>query len=149
MRQLLGHLGGMPHYQDGIIASDIEYKQKHPFEDVVVALDKFKETPLVSTPGTSYHYSTHGFILASAVIQRAGEEQFARQVEKRIAKTLKMHSLQPDYQWKSRSKRAIGLQESKRQGCRIDEYGRVLEAWGRWMDFEHRRLGKVCSRSYG
>ena len=111
MRQLLGHLGGMPHYQDGIIASDIEYKQKHPFEDVVVALDKFKETPLVSTPGTSYHYSTHGFILASAVIQRAGEEQFARQVEKRIAKTLKMHSLQPDYQWKSRSKRAKGYKK--------------------------------------
>ena len=111
LRQILGHLGGMPHYQDGILKSKVVYKEAHPFEDVVVALDKFKETPLVSTPGTAYHYSTYGFILASAVIQRAGEEQFARQVEKRIAKPLKMHSLEPDYQWKSRSKRAKGYKK--------------------------------------
>jgi len=111
MRQLLGHLAGMPHYQDGIIKSNVDYKQRHPFEDVVVALDTFKETPLVSTPGTTYHYSTHGFILASAVIQRAGEEQFARQVQNRIAKPLKMRSLQPDYQWKSNSKRAVGYKK--------------------------------------
>ena len=111
MRQLLGHLAGMPHYRDGIIKSKVDYKQRHPFEDVVVALDTFKETPLVSTPGTTYHYSTHGFILASAVIQRAGEEKFARQVQKRIAKPLKMHSLEPDYQWKSRSKRAVGYKK--------------------------------------
>ena len=111
MRQLLGHLAGMPHYQDGIIKSNVDYKQRHPFEDVVVALDTFKETPLVSTPGTAFHYSTHGFILASAVIQRAGEEQFARQVQNRIAKPLKMRSLQPDYQWKSNSKRAVGYKK--------------------------------------
>jgi len=111
MRQLLGHLGGMPHYQDGIIKSEVEYKQKHPFEDVVVALDTFKETPLVSTPGLKFHYSTHGFILASAVVQRAGEQQFVKQVERRIAKPLRMYSLEPDYQWKSRSKRAKGYKK--------------------------------------
>lgn len=134
MRQILGHLGGMPHYQDGIITSEVEYKQRHPFEDVVVALDKFKETPLVSTPGTSFHYSTHGYILASAVIQRAGEEQFARQVEKRIAKPLKMHSLEPDYQWKSRSERAKGY---KKVNGEIVESTNTDVSWklgaGGWM----------------
>jgi len=134
MRQILGHLGGMPHYQDGIIKSEVEYKLKHPFEDVVVALDNFKETPLVSTPGNSYHYSTHGFILASAAIQRAGEEQFAKQVEKRIAKPLKMHSLEPDYQWKSRSKRAKGY---KKVNGKVVESTNTDVSWklgaGGWM----------------
>ena len=134
LRQILGHLGGMPHYQDGIIKSEVEYKRKHPFEDVVVALDTFKETPLVSTPGTNYHYSTHGFILASAVIQRAGEEQFARQVEKRIAKPLKMRSLEPDYQWKSRLKRAMGY---KRVNGEIIESTNTDVSWklgaGGWI----------------
>lgn len=134
MRQILGHLGGMPHYQDGIIKSKVEYKQKHPFEDVVVALDTFKETPLVSTPGTIFHYSTHGFILASAVIQRAGEDDFARQVEKRIARPLRMHSLAPDYQWKSRSNRAKGY---KKVNGEIVESTNTDVSWklgaGGWM----------------
>ena len=110
-RQLLSHLAGMPHYQDGIIKSNIEYKSSHPFEDVVIALDTFKETPLVSKPGEKYHYSTHGFILASAVIQKAGDKKFARQIEARIAKPLKMLSLEPDYQWKPRSRRAKGYRK--------------------------------------
>ena len=134
MRQILGHLGSMPHYQDGIIKSEVEYKQRHPFEDVVVALDTFKETPLVSTPGTAYHYSTHGFILASAVIQRAGKDGFAEQVEKRIAKPLKMYSLVPDYQWKFRSSRAKGY---KKVGGEIVESTDTDVSWklgaGGWI----------------
>ena len=32
-----------------------------------------KDAPLVNTPGTTYYYSTRGYILLSAVVERAGK----------------------------------------------------------------------------
>jgi serine beta-lactamase-like protein LACTB len=53
-RQLLGHLGGIVHYRNGVvIRSQVEYESPHPFADVVVALDTFKESPLIAEPGRS------------------------------------------------------------------------------------------------
>ncbi len=108
-RQLLGHLGGIVHYANGrVIRTAREYPTAHPFEDVVLALDTFKESPLVCQPGEKYAYSTHGYILLSAVVQRAGGEKFADQVRDRIIRPLDLATLQPDYQWVSIPNRAVG-----------------------------------------
>jgi len=115
VEQTLNHQSGLPHYQAGkVVAVEREYALPHPFEDVVTALDTFALSPLLFEPGTRYGYSTHGYILASAVVQRAGKEKFARQVEERIAKPLGMASFQPDYQWKDIPNRAVGYR--KRDG---------------------------------
>ena len=96
--QLLSHLGGIVHYSNGrVIRTEREYDTPHPYEDVILALDTFKESPLVSRPGVRHSYSSHGFILASAVVQRAGKQKFADQVNERIAKPAGMTTLQPDY----------------------------------------------------
>ena len=51
-RQLLCHQGGIVHYINGkVIRTKREYDAEHPFEDVVLALDTFKESPLVGKPG--------------------------------------------------------------------------------------------------
>jgi len=77
-RELLCHQGGIVHYSNGkVIQTKESYSEAHPFADVVTALDKFKESPLVNVPGEKYAYSTHGYILLSAVIQRAGHRAFA------------------------------------------------------------------------
>ena len=108
-RQLLGHLGGIVHYSNGpVVRTKRVYDSPHPFTDVVLALDKFKESPLVDEPGNNFHYSTHGFILASAVVQRAGDAPFRDQVAERIATTLKLDTLQPDDQFREIPHRAIG-----------------------------------------
>ena len=108
-RQLMGHLGGIVHYSNGpVVRTKRDYDNEHPFKDVVLALDTFKESPLVYPPGEKYSYTTHGFILLSAVVQRAGGEPFDLQVQKRIADPLGMDTLQPDYQWKDIPNRARG-----------------------------------------
>lgn len=112
MRQLLGHQGGIVHYSNGpVIRTERDYGQDHPFESVILALDTFKESPLVNQPGEKYSYSTHGFILASAVVERAGRERFADQVEREIARPLGMKTAQPDYQWVGIPNRASGYRK--------------------------------------
>ena len=48
---------------------------ENPFESMIYALDTFRESPLVDAPGEKFAYTTHGFILLSAVVKRAGEGQ--------------------------------------------------------------------------
>ncbi|MCP3919043.1 MAG: beta-lactamase family protein [bacterium] len=108
-RQLLCHQSGIVHYRNGkVVRTEREYDVENPFADVVLALDTFKASPLVHVPGEDYAYTTHGYILLSAVVQRAGKQPFAQQVHERIAKPLGMTSLEPDYQWKEIPGRAVG-----------------------------------------
>jgi CubicO group peptidase (beta-lactamase class C family) len=112
-RQLLGHLGGIVHYRNGpVIKTERNYDQAQPYEDVILALDLFRESPLVGTPGAKFAYTTHGFILASAVIERAGNQPFHLQVAERITRPLELESLQPDYQWVAIPDRAVGYRKS-------------------------------------
>lgn len=110
-RQLLCHQGGVVHYRNGeVIRTERDYDKANPFKDVVLALDTFNKSPLVAQPGTSYSYTTHGYILLGAVVQRAGDETFANLVTQRIATPLGMTTLRPDYQWEQIEHRAVGYQ---------------------------------------
>lgn len=114
-RDLLCHQGGIVHYTNGrVIRTKRKYKSPHPFADVVLALDTFKDSPLVNAPRAKYSYTTRGYILLSAVVQRAGKQRFADQVAQRISKPLLLTTLQPDYQWQKISNRAVGYR--KRNG---------------------------------
>ncbi|KAM9808176.1 serine beta-lactamase-like protein LACTB, mitochondrial [Neosynchiropus ocellatus] len=53
-----------------------EYYLKENFENVIQALDLFKDDPLIYKPGTTFLYSTHGFTLLSAVMERASGQRF-------------------------------------------------------------------------
>lgn len=108
-RQLLCHQAGIVHYENGkVVRTAARYTTEHPFADVVTALDAFKESPLVARPGQRYSYTTHGYILLSAVVQRAGKEPFADQVKARVAEPLGMADFRPDYQWEDIPHRAAG-----------------------------------------
>jgi len=108
-RELLGHLGGIVHYDNGpVIPTHATYVEAHPFADTVVALDTFKDSPLVNAPGMKYAYSTHGYMLIGAVVQRAGGEPFAQQVRERVIAPLHLSTMQPDYQWLDIAQRAVG-----------------------------------------
>lgn len=109
VRDLMCHQSGIVHYRNGsVVKTQRTYDSPHPFEDVVTALDTFRESPLVHPPRTKYSYSTHAFILLSAVVERAGQERFAEQVQRRICEPLGLKSLQPDYQWVEIPNRAKG-----------------------------------------
>ena len=115
-RQILCHTGGITHYSSNIIRTVRSYELDHPYEDVVLALDNFKETPLIGKPGEKYSYSTHAFILLSAMVQKAGGEKFVDQVYERIVKPCGMTTLQTDYQWVDIPNRTIGYRKERQSG---------------------------------
>lgn len=121
--QLLTHQGGIVHYRNGpVIRTQRTYDQPHPFKSVILALDTFKESPLVCEPGTRHSYTTHGYILLSAVVERAAASRsvgpdgsvvwtgpsFAELVQQRIAAPLGLTTLRPDDQWEEIPGRAVG-----------------------------------------
>lgn len=109
LRQLLCHQGGIVHYENGkVVRTERRYDAEHPFADVQLALDTFQESPLVCEPGTRFSYSTHGYILVGAMVQRAGGAGYWQQVRDRIATPLAMTTFRPDYQWEAIPGRARG-----------------------------------------
>lgn len=112
VRHLLCHQGGIVHYTNGpVVRTERKYDVEHPFADVVLALDTFKDSPPIAKPGAKYSYTTHGFILLSAVVQRAGGKPFAEQVRERIAVPCGMTTFRPDYQWEAIPGRAVGYRK--------------------------------------
>lgn len=109
-RQLMQHRGGIVHYRNGKVVpmKGVDYESDHPYADTVTALDLFKNSPLIAEPGTRHAYSTHGYMLLGAVVQRAGDAPFHSQVATRIAAPLGMTTLRPDYQWEAMEHRAVG-----------------------------------------
>jgi serine beta-lactamase-like protein LACTB, mitochondrial len=108
-RHLLCHQSGIVHYRNGrVIRTRRSYDVPNPFENVILALDTFQESPLLHPPSEQWSYTTHGYILMSAVVERAGEHKFADQVHERIIRPLGMTTLQPDYQWLPIAHRAVG-----------------------------------------
>ncbi len=115
-RQLLCHQGAIPHYQHLRPRTVRSYDLEHPWADALVALDMFVESDLVGEPGTLYSYSTPGYVLLGAVVEKAGEGTFPEQVAKRIAQPLGMSTMQPDYGWVEIPHRATGYH---RDGDRV------------------------------
>lgn len=89
-RQLLGHLGGIRHYRPGEAESTFHYKTQ------IDALARFAADPLLHEPGTAYHYSTFGFNLVAAVVEKVRGEPFANVVHDYVAVPSGAASLQDD-----------------------------------------------------
>nr|XP_034986384.1 serine beta-lactamase-like protein LACTB, mitochondrial [Zootoca vivipara] len=53
-----------------------EYYLKEKFDNVIDSLNLFKNDPLFFKPGSQFLYSTHGFTLLSAVVERASGQKF-------------------------------------------------------------------------
>jgi len=90
VRQLAGHIAGMPHYND----SDRQEKRFYP--TVADGLTVFAHEPLKAEPGTTYSYSTHGYTLLSAVIEGASGKSYLDYMKQQIFLPLGMLSTGPD-----------------------------------------------------
>jgi serine beta-lactamase-like protein LACTB len=89
-RQLLGHLGGIRHYQGNEIASTRRY------ESVTEALSIFKDDPLLHEPGTKYSYTTYGYNVLGAAVERASGKRFEEYLQERIFKPAGMDRIRVD-----------------------------------------------------
>ena len=90
VRQLLGHLGGVRHYQGQEILSTRHYS------DVLAPLDIFKDDPLLHEPGTKYSYTTYGFNLLGAAVEQASGERFVGYLQRHIFDPAGMDRMRED-----------------------------------------------------
>src|SRR5712664_3105443 len=61
-RELLGHLGGIRHYNEGGKGDIPEDSARH-FSSMEESLQIFAGDPLVANPGAKFNYSTYGYTL--------------------------------------------------------------------------------------
>ncbi len=69
VRQLLGHLGGVRHYDYRRFEED--FLNRTRFESLEAALAKFAGDPLVAAPGTKFHYSSWGYVWVGCALEGA------------------------------------------------------------------------------
>ena len=90
-RQLLGHLSGIRHYGRN------EFINLHHYGSVNEALTIFQNDSLLFAPGSKYGYSSYGYVLASAVIEKASGKDFLNYLKDDVFNPLSLKSVGPDY----------------------------------------------------
>jgi CubicO group peptidase (beta-lactamase class C family) len=75
-REVLGHLGGIRHYKSGSQDDPEVGNTKHFDNPIQAGLKFFEHDPLVSQPGTQFHYSTQGFTLVGCVMEGASGAKY-------------------------------------------------------------------------
>jgi CubicO group peptidase (beta-lactamase class C family) len=90
IRQVAGHIAGIRHYK----GREFFISERYP--SVTKSLDVFKNDSLLHAPGSKYYYTTHGFDLLSAVIEKAAKEDFLPLMKREIFQQLKMDNTTAD-----------------------------------------------------
>jgi serine beta-lactamase-like protein LACTB, mitochondrial len=91
LRQLMAHTAGIRN-DGGDEGPLLSASCKRPID----ALKHFADRPLLSEPGTKYHYSSYGWIVVSAAIEAAAREPFMMFMEEQIFEPLGMNETKPD-----------------------------------------------------
>src|SRR5207245_15270 len=94
-RQLLGHLGGIRHYNsDG--KGDIPEDSTRHFASMPESLQLFAADPLVAKHVTNFKYYTYGYTLAGCVLEGAASEKYVDYVRKNIFQPAGMEQTRDD-----------------------------------------------------
>lgn len=91
VRQLLGHLGGIPHYVDR--AKEQHIKEHKTTRETIAIFENF---PLVAQPGTKWVYSSYGYNLLGAAIEGASKQSYADYMRDHVWKPSGMTSTEMD-----------------------------------------------------
>jgi CubicO group peptidase (beta-lactamase class C family) len=93
-RELAGHLAGIRHYS---LKDYTETLKGAPhYSSLSAALAIFKDDPLLFEPGTNYSYSSYGWNLISAVMERASGEDFLNYMQHAVFDTLGLRHIHAD-----------------------------------------------------
>lgn len=124
-RLLAGHLAGVRHYRDE------EFLSRARYEDVVDALEIFRDDPLEHAPGTAYLYSTYGWSLVSAVVQGAADAPFLEHMSGAVLEPLGMYDTVAEH--------ADSIILHRARYYRRGEDGRLVNA--PWVDNSNKWAG--------
>jgi serine beta-lactamase-like protein LACTB len=94
-RELLGHLGGIRHYNpDG--KGDIPEDSAKHFSSMEDSLEIFSGDALVAKPGTKFHYSTYGYTVLGCVLEGAAAEKYMDYVKENVFDPARMAETRDD-----------------------------------------------------
>src|SRR5216684_634205 len=94
-RQLLAHLGGIRHYnKDG--KGDVPDDSARHFASMEESLQLFASDPLLSKPGTQFHYSTYGYTLLGCVLEGTASQKYVDFVGENVFRPAAMDHTQAD-----------------------------------------------------
>ena len=94
-RELLGHLGGIRHYNDDGKGDIPEDSARH-FANMEESLQIFASDPLVAKPGTKFNYSTYGYTLLGCVLEGAASQKYVDFVRENVFQPAGMDHTQAD-----------------------------------------------------
>ena len=90
-RQAGGHTAGIRHYRGD------EFLSSKRYTSVIEGLEIFQNDTLLFEPGTNYSYSSYGFNLLSAVVEKAAEMDFLNYMAKVVFDPIGMDNTTADY----------------------------------------------------
>jgi serine beta-lactamase-like protein LACTB, mitochondrial len=94
-RELLGHLGGIRHYNpDG--KGDIPEDSAKHFATMEESLQIFANDALIAKPGMKFHYSTYGYTVLGCVLEGAASEKYVDYVKENVFEPAGMEETQAD-----------------------------------------------------
>jgi len=91
IRQLLYHLGGIPHY---VNRETEQHIKEHKTTREAIAI--FENFDLIAEPGTKFSYSSYGYNLLGAAIEGASGQSYADYMREHIWQPLGMNNTQMD-----------------------------------------------------
>jgi CubicO group peptidase (beta-lactamase class C family) len=91
VRQLLGHLAGIPHYVDR--AKEQHIKEHQTTREAIAIFENF---PLLAEPGTKWSYSSYGYNLLGAAIEGASKQSYADYMREHVWKSSGMTATEMD-----------------------------------------------------
>lgn len=84
-RQLAGHLAGIRDYREDNLSDFVRLKH---YATSTEALEIVQNDTLLFKPGTAFHYSTFGWIIIGAVMEKVSQETYGNFMEQKILKPL-------------------------------------------------------------
>jgi serine beta-lactamase-like protein LACTB, mitochondrial len=90
IKQLAGHLSGVRHYKGN------EWYSSHHYNSVTEGITMFKDDSLNFQPGLRYQYTSHGYNLLSAVMEKAAGEDFLSYINHSVFAPLNLVNTKPD-----------------------------------------------------
>jgi CubicO group peptidase (beta-lactamase class C family) len=95
-REVMGHIGGIRHYNSDSQDDPETGNTKHFDDPIQAGLKFFKDDPLVSQPGTSFHYSTQGYTLVGCVMEGASGEKYVDFMRQNVLAPAQMEETRVD-----------------------------------------------------
>jgi D-alanyl-D-alanine carboxypeptidase len=113
VRHLLCHQSGYPHYSNGTILKLAKpITSQRGARDPAFSINRFGGSPLLRAPGTGYSYSSYAFVILSAVIQRAGNQNLPDQIKERITQKLRLDSFGLDEEAVGQKNWSVGYKKN-------------------------------------